>query len=288
MAGKKRRFEKLQEAASAPPEKKKYDDPLKIKVNNQLEEFGRQFEGKGKTILYGVGAVVVIAILVLIFAKWSRNSNAAAQAALGRAIETMQAPILGANNAQAPTEKSYSNERERATAAIAEFEGVADRFGGAVGDKAKYFAAVTRLDVDRPAAILELEAMSGSGSETGKLAKFALAQTRVSDNNLESAAALFQELVAMDDPIIAKDTINFELAKVYERQGKKQEAADLYFNIAKSASEAKDMDGKPVRMSETANDAKKKIEELDPERAKQIVEPSTPSPFDSGSGLTGM
>ena len=103
------------------------------------------------------------------------------------------------------------------------------------------------------------------------------------DNRLDDAAGLFKELAGMDNPIIAKDTINFELAKVYEKQGKKQEAADLYFNIAKTASEAKDKDGKPIRMTETASDAKKKLEELDPERAKQIVEPTPESPFGGGA-----
>jgi predicted negative regulator of RcsB-dependent stress response len=117
----------------------------------------------------------------------------------------------------------------------------------------------------------------------GSLAKFALAQTRVDANRLDEAAALYQELIASNDTLIAKDTINFELAKVYEQQDKKQEAADIYFNIAKTASEAKDMDGKPVRMTETATNAKDKLEELDPERAKQIVEPAPESPFGGGA-----
>ena len=92
-------------------------------------------------------------------------------------------------------------------------------------------------------------------------------------------AALYQELANMDDPIVAKDTINFELAKIYEKQDKKKEAADLYYNIAKTASEAKDSDGKPVRMTETATDAKKKLQELDPERAKEIAEAPPENPF---------
>ena len=89
----------------------------------------------------------------------------------------------------------------------------------------------------------------------------------------------------MDDPVVAKDTINFELAKIYEKQGKKQEAADLYFNIAKAASEAKDLDGKPVRMTETATNAKNKLKQLDPERAKQIVEQTPESPFGGSEAI---
>ena len=85
----------------------------------------------------------------------------------------------------------------------------------------------------------------------------------------------------MDDPIVAKDTINFELAKIFENQGKKQEAVDLYFKIAKAASEAKDADGKAIQLTETATEAKDKVKELDPEKAKEIPESAPPSPFGS-------
>ena len=79
--------------------------------------------------------------------------------------------------------------------------------------------------------------------------------------------------------------MNFEIAKIYEKQGKKTEAADIYFNIAKAASEAKDLDGKPVTQTQTATDAKKKLTDLDPERAKQIVEPTPESPFGGTSSV---
>jgi hypothetical protein len=90
---------------------------------------------------------------------------------------------------------------------------------------------------------------------------------------------MLQQLAGDSDPVVAKDTVNFSLAQIYEKQGKNQEAADVYFNIAKAASEAKDQDGKPVPMTETARDAKTKLEQLDPDRAKQIAEPEPVSPF---------
>ena len=89
---------------------------------------------------------------------------------------------------------------------------------------------------------------------------------------------MYQEILSSSDSVIAKDTVNFEIAKIYEKQGKKQEAVDIYFNIAKAASEAKDLDGNPARMTETATESKAKLNQLDPERAKQIVEPTPGSP----------
>lgn len=278
MARKKRRFEQLEAAAAAPQEKKIYTNPLQQKVDERLEDVGKKLEGRGKTILYGLGALAVLCIVVFLFMKWNRNSGAAAQTALGKAIEIAQAGISETGPEAGSTEKTYKTEKERSEAAIVEFQAVAAKFGGAVAEKANYFIAVNRLNVDRAAGIKELEGLAGSSSEVGRLAKFALAQTRVSDNRLDEAATLYKELAAMSDPLIAKDTINFELAKLYEKQEKKQEAVDLYFNIAKAASEAKDLDGKPVRMSETATNAKEKLEELAPDRAKEIVEPTPAGP----------
>lgn len=279
MARKKRRFEELEAAASAPKESKRYVDPLQSKVMPRMEALDKKLEGKGRTILYGIAALVVLLLVVFVIVRWSRGSSGAAQTALGKAIETSQAQISPAGAPATSAAKTFKSEQERATAAIGEFQTVADKFGGSVGEKARYFIAVNKLITDRPAGIQELEVLVSASSDTAKLAKFALAQTRVDDNRPDDAAALYQELAALEDALIAKDTINFELAKVYEKQGKKQEAVDIYFNIAKAASEAKDMDGKPVPIGETANNAKDKLKELDPERAKQIVEPEPESPF---------
>lgn len=282
MARKKRRFEELEAAAATPQEKKIYVNPVQKQVDERLEDVGKKLEGKGKTILYGIGAVVVVLILVMLFMKWNGRSSGAAQTALGKAIETSQAQISETGTPAGSTQKTYKSEKERAEAAIAEFQAVADKFGGSVGEKAKYFIAVNKLTTDRPAGITELEGLSGGSSDTATLAKFALAQTRVGDNKLDEAVTLYQALASMTDAVVAKDTINFELAKIYEKQGKKQEAVDLYFNIAKAASEAKDLDGKPVRLTGTATSAKEKLKELDPERAKQIVDPEPESPFGAG------
>jgi len=284
MAKKKRRFEQLQAAAAEPKEKKIYVNQFQKDVGERIEGVGKHLEGKGRTILYGAGALVVVLILVFIFTRWSRNTEAAAQTALGKAITTSQAQVTETAPAGS-TAKTFKTEKERAEAAIAEFQAVADKFGGDVADKAKYFIATNKLFVDRSAGIQELETMVTANSPVGKLARFALAQTRVADNRLDDALKLFQELAAMESSLLAKDTVNLEIAKIYQKQGKSTEAADIFFNIAKIASEAKDADGKPIRETETATEAKEKLKELDPERAKQIVEPAPVMPT---GGIGGM
>lgn len=279
MAQKKRRFEQLQAAAAAPTAAKDnriYTNPVQKQVSDKLDNVGKSFEGKGRTILYGIAGLAVLAVLIALFLNWNRRASAEGQNALGKAIETSQARISETGTPAGSTAKTFKTEKERAEAAIAEFQNVAGKYGGDVAEKAKYFIAVNKLDSDRAAGVQELEGLAKNSDDVGKMAKFALAQARVNDNRLDEGVTLFQELAKMDDSIVAKDTINFEIAKIYEKQGKKAEAVEIYFTIAKAAADAKDMEGKAITPSQTATEAKEKLTELDPERAKQIPEPAAP------------
>ncbi len=280
MARKKRQIpQQFQAPVQADKTKPAYRDEFQTGVGKKVEDFGKNFEGKGKTILYGLAAIAVLAVLIGIFFTWNRRSDAAAQTALGKAIETSQARVSASPPPEGFIGKTFNTGKERAQAAVTEFEVVAGKYGNPVKDKARYFAAVNRLTLDRDAAIQELVDLSNNKGEVGTLSKFALAQIKTDDGKLDEAAALYQEIAALPNPLLAKATVNFELAKIYEKQGKTAEAADLYFGIAKTASEAKDLDGKPIPMPQTALDAKDKLEAIDPAKAKEIVLPETSLPF---------
>ncbi len=280
----KRRIPEAALPTNEPKERVQYQDAFQSTLNKRVEEVGKTFEGKGRTALYAIAAAAVLLVLVGIFYMWNRSSDAKAQTALGKAIETSQAQVSDSPLPAGSTIKTFKTEKERAEASVAEFQAVADKFGGAVGEKAKYFIAVNKISLDRAAATTELENLSKSNDEVGSLSKFALAQVKAGDGKADEAVTIYQQLAAADNSVIAKETINFELAKLFEKQGKKDDAVNLYFTIAKTASEAKDPDGKPVPMSSTANEAKSKLEELAPEKAKEIVEPKPESPF-GGGGL---
>ncbi|MDQ3798056.1 MAG: hypothetical protein M3384_01275 [Acidobacteriota bacterium] len=267
--------------ATATKDTPRYQDAFQRKTERRIEEVSRKVEGRGKTILYALAALAVLAILIGIFVSWNRRSNAAAQAALGKAIETSEAQVSAQPQPQiagAPQPRTFKTEKERAEAAIADFQAVADKHGSPYREKAQYFIAVNKLSLDRAAAVAELENLSRSGGEVGTLSKFALAQAKEGDGKLDEAAALYGELAAQSDPIVSKDTINFALASIYEKQGKREDAANLYYNIAKTAFEAKDADGKPIQPSQTARDARTKLQALDPTRAAEIKEPAPEMP----------
>ncbi len=282
MARKKRKFVEPEIPVNEPKNKKPYRDEFQRNVGAEVVKIGRKFEGKGKTIMYALAALGVLVLLFGIYSVWTRRTNNAAQAALGKAIETSQAQVTDSPVPAGSTVKTFKTEKERAEAAIGEFQTVADKYGNPYQEKAKYFIAVNKLSTDRAAAVSELEALAGSSGNVGKLSKFALAQAKSGDGKLDEAAALYKELSDANDTIIAKDTINYELAQIYQKQGKTEDAANIYFDIAKRASEAKDADQKPIPLTQTARDAKEKLQELNPEKAKEIQEPAPESPLGLG------
>ena len=281
MARKKRRLEPITVAETETKPTTRYKDEFQASVGSKVEELGKSLEGQGRNILYGIAALLVLGAVIGLFYLWSSRSNASAQAALGKAIETSQSRVSETSPPAGSIGKTFKTEKERAEAAIAEFQLVVDNHGGAAGEKAKYFIAVNKMYVDRNAAVAELEGLAKGSDEVGKLSKFALAQAYANDNKLDQAAALYTELDGIADPIVAKESIKVALADIYEKQGKKPEAVNVLFDLVKTASEAKDLDGKPVPLSPTATTAKEKLTQLDPEKAKEL--PQQPVDVDPGS-----
>jgi Tfp pilus assembly protein PilE len=237
----------------------------------------KALEGKGRTLIYGVGAVIAVAIVAVIVYSVMKWSDDAAQAALGKALKTAEAQLVE-NPPAGSTAKSFKTEADRAKAAVAEFEAVAEKHGGSAGEKAKFFAASFKRVYDREGAIADLEAIAKGSGATASLAKFALAQTRNADGKSEDSLTLYRELVGVADLPISKESVNFEIARILERQGKTDEAVEVYFQIAKSAAEMKDSDGAAAAPSQTASEAKKKLKELNPEKAKELPEPASALP----------
>ena len=241
-----------------------------------FDRLGDQLAGKGRTILYGIVAVIVIAALIGLFVRWRNRKSDEARAALGRAIAITQVPVSSSPVPGSPTQR-FSTEQERAQKAIEEFQKVAAKYGDPYRTEARYFIATNLLQVDRNKGISDLSELGkNSNKEVAALSKFALAQVKEADGNLEEAAALYRELAAENSNVVRPDTANLRLALVYAKQGKKKEAADLLFNIVDAARKAKDEEGNPAPQSQAARDAAQELQKLDPSRYEQLP-PETPS-----------
>ncbi len=243
-----------------------------------FDRLGNALEGRGRTILYGLGGLALAGIIILFFVKWSNRKADEARQALGRAIAistaNVGAPMLGAD----PTARTFNSEIERSQRAIEEFEKVAAKYGDPYRAQAQYFIASNRLTVDRPKGISELTELSKSGvPEVAALSKFSLAQVNESEGKLDEAAQLYSDLAKLNGPTISQDSANLRLAKVYEKQGKKKEATDLLFNIVDASRKAKGDDNQPLSPSAAAREAATELKKLDPDRYEQLPSETAPS-----------
>jgi len=115
----------------------------------------------------------------------------------------------------------------------------------------------------------ELAEVGNSGAEVAPLAKFALAQAQESDGKFQEAAQLYSDLAKLNSAIITPETANLRLAKVYEKLGKKKEASDLLFNIVDASRKAKAADN-TLPTSAAAREAAEELKKLDPDRHAQL------------------
>jgi tetratricopeptide (TPR) repeat protein len=240
-----------------------------------LDRLGDLLEGRGRTILYGLGGLLLAGVLVILFVKWNNRKNDEARQALGRAINITVAAV-SPSPLPGSTETTFASERERAEKAIAEFEKVAAKYGEPYKSESRYFIASNRLVVDRQKGISELTELANGSGDVAALAKFALAQANESDGKLDDAARLYSDLAKLNSPTVTAETANLRLAKVYDKQGKKKEAADLLFNIVDAARKAKGSDNQPIPQSAAAREAAEELQKVDPDRYSQLP-PEIPS-----------
>ena len=207
--------------------------------------------------------------------RWTNKKSDEARQALGRAITISRAQVT-TSPPPGSTDPTFATDKERAQRAIEEFQKVADKYGDPYRSESRYFIASNRLVVDRQKGISELtELQNSSVGEVAALSRFALAQTYESDGKLDDAARLYTELAKLNGTAVTAETANLRLAKVYEKQGKKKEAADLLFNIVDASRKAKGTDNQPLPQSSAAREAGEALQKLDPDRYAQLP-PETP------------
>jgi len=231
--------------------------------------------GRGRQILYGLAAIVIIAAAAYGIVRWRHKHAEEAQQAMGRAITINDAEI-SSSPAPGSHDPVFSTPQERSERAIQEFEKVAAKYGEPYRSEARYFIVTNKLVTDRATAETELQSMSQGSSEIAILARFALAQTKESDGNLDEAARLYSEVAKAGSGTVTPDIANLRLASVYDKQGKKDEAAGLLFNIVVAARKAKDKDGKPVPESAASRAAAQQLLKIDPTRHAQLPPPPSP------------
>ncbi|MCA1849604.1 MAG: hypothetical protein LC672_00780, partial [Acidobacteria bacterium] len=230
-------------------------DKFRDTTMGYVDRAAHKLEGKGRRVLYGIGAVIVLGLIAWAVMAWMGSRKDEASQALGRAIKIMQAPVVE-TPVPGSTEPSFRTDKERAQKAFEEFQKVAASYGGSTRELARYFAATNQLVFDPQKGMAELQALAGGGGqEVAVLSRFALAQGKEAEGKNEEAAAIYSDLAKLNSNVITPETANLRLALVYEKMDKRKEAADLLFNMVEAARQAKDKDGKPAPQSAAVRQA---------------------------------
>src|SRR5687767_1178102 len=180
-----------------------------------FDRLGDRLEGKGKAILYGLGALVLILAIVGVGLSLRRKHTNEAVQALGRGIEIMGKSISATPGPDSTATPAFANEQDRAQRAIEEFQKVVGKYGDPYKTEARYFIGTNLLHIDRDKGMNELsEVAKTSVVEPATLAKFALAQAKQADGKFDEAAQLYSQLAALNSMVVTPETANLYLASV--------------------------------------------------------------------------
>lgn len=182
------------------------------------------------------GIALAIVLLIVVGGFWYvRHTEAAAQAELGQALLTYNAPLRPPSMPADPQQVSFTSVKERAEAASPEFNKIASSYGiTKAGKFAKYFAGLAAIDMgnDKVAEDHLKYAAGVRDGDVSSLSKLALAALYRDTNRESDAVNEYKELIDHPTNSVPKVTAQLQLADLYSAK-QPAEAKKIYEQIAK-------------------------------------------------------
>lgn len=179
------------------------------------------------------GAALAVLLAVFGWRFYTQRQTAAATVELTAAMKVYNARIRTANEPAGPDETTYVDEKNKFTDSAKKFSDVAGRYARTrPGRVARYYAALSMAQLDRnDDAERELRAVESSGDETlAPLAKFQLAQLYEKTNRAEQALQLYQQLADSSAVFVPRAVVLLKMADAHSKTNP-QEAAKLYNQV---------------------------------------------------------
>jgi TolA-binding protein len=185
------------------------------------------------------GGLVVVAILVYGLLFYRSNHEEKAQAALAKAIETMDSPLKPATPPTPETPANpaakYKTEAERSAVAEKQFKEVQATFSGSdAADISNLYLgriAASRGDVAAGRKYLQDFIDSEPKSLLVGPARFSLYQLRIENGEATQVATELQGEIAKNTPALPPDTLLVLLAHAYDAQGNNAKSKEAYRRI---------------------------------------------------------
>jgi len=207
-----------------------------LKQDRFAETVGSTYSWAAEHRVNLVGGAAVAGVIIAIALGgffYTQNREEKASLELGKAMRTLQAPILPPGLPPQPgMDESYSSMKARATAAQKKFEDVARHTDS--GKMATYMAAVTRMQAgDTTGAEPELKQLAGGrDKDMAALAKMSLASIYLSSNRESQAIAIYKELMDHPTATVSKLEAEMQMAQALEAK-QPQQARQIYMDIQK-------------------------------------------------------
>ncbi len=225
-------------------------------MNKELKRQIKEDElvtGMGRALLWfgshqeqvRLGAIVAgVAVLgVLAFSWFSSSRREQSEAAFSEALSSFHAPLTAVTPAGTPPPDgpSFASAQDRYNKALAQFDGVASRWGSlSAGRRAKYYAALCRLELgQRDEARKAFEALASQDDQAlAAQARLSLAQVQAHAGQLDAAIEALRKLADETQPLLPRDFVLMTLASTLEDGRRTADAAKAYEQLAQEFPES--------------------------------------------------
>ena len=192
----------------------------KDEITTTLETMTAFLLEHGKLLATGAGVVVAVVLVFVAWSVYAANREASSQSALAKVIAAF-----------ADTE-GFDSDQQRFETALAQGQVVRDDYPNLrAGQIAEYYMALSHEGLGNTTeSVRILRGLIETGDETiQQVARYALAESYKTHGELETAIAVFQELV--DTAGYSQGAVLYELGRLHEAISKPEEARSYYRSI---------------------------------------------------------
>jgi predicted negative regulator of RcsB-dependent stress response len=198
-------------------------------------ESGYEFLSEHKRTIWQVAIIVVVAACaVFAWRYYTSRQSAQAGAAYADAIQIYNTPVQGSTQAPMPGQETFPSDAAKYQAAEKALGKVATQYGGTrYGQMARYYAAVSLEHVGNyKDAVNWLQPMTRRGdAHFQALAKFELAHVYEKMGKPQQAVTLYQQLLKNPSVFVPKPLVLLALGDHYQTLKNTTEAVKYYDQI---------------------------------------------------------
>jgi len=205
------------------------------KIRESIEHGAEAVYSHSQVAAAAVGAVLLV---VLVYGGWKfydDRQTLRASAGLDEAMKIYNAPIRTGNEPVDAGEITYTNSLKRSQDASQKFAAVADKYSSTnPGRLARYYLALTYLDLEKQnQSIEELKKLvGGSDRELSAMAQYQLATVYARTGKTEDAIKTYRAVADAKSALVPRPLVLLELADLL-RQSNPTEATSLYQQLKK-------------------------------------------------------